>query len=716
MKMAVDEASWALGVDIGGTFTDCVAVDRDGTIHSSKVATTPDDLTIGLLNSLKAVARTSGTSLEELLGESAGLYHGTTVGLNTLVTRSGPRVGLLTTRGFEETALIMNGGGRSAGLSVEELAYVQGTSKPAPFVPRPFVRGVDERVDAFGEVLKPLDRDDCRKMLRELRDAGVEAIAICFLGAFANDAHERAAARIASEMDQDWFVATSAAIAPRLGEYQRMVTTIANAYLGPVLGRYTSSLSDERTAAGAALPRVFFMQSTGGLSPAERVASNPVLTIASGPVGGVVGARDLAHRLNRPNVIATDMGGTTFDVAVIHGGTLPVADTTIVDQHELYLTGVDVRSVGAGGGSLAWVDPASGGLRVGPASAGADPGPACYGRGGTNPTVTDADVVLGLINPDHFLSGDMPLDADAAAHVVGRLAGQLGISITDAAAGIVHIVDSKMADLIRSKTLESGYDPRDFSVLAYGGNGPVHAASFSAELGVDSVIVPLGAASAGFSALGIATADVHLLRDSPVHTDLPLDMDWLRDGFARLDSAVRGGLVEDGFAETDMQVGRFAGFRYKAQVHSVLIAVDEEDLAAEDDGRLSHAFAERYAQLYGEAAAFPDAGIELSLIRSSGSVSSRSGPAPVASAAIGQQSTNEARPVYWVEKRGLADTPVLGSGDLRPGATWDGPVIVELPTTTVVVRPEQLLHVDEIGNLVISRLTPVSRRASRSGP
>ncbi|QEC46754.1 hydantoinase/oxoprolinase family protein [Baekduia soli] len=458
---------YLIGVDIGGTFTDCAVVDDHGAVTVGKAPTTPADPSQGFFAAIDEAAAAIGLERRALLAATDRLAHGTTVAINAVVTRTGARVGLLTTRGFTDTIRIMDNAGRGIGLSVEQLLDFPGSQPPLPFIDPDDVVGIAERIDTTGRIVAPLPEHEVAAAIDALVERGVEALAVCFMWSVVEPSHELRVAEIARDRHPGLDVSLSHQIAPRVGEYPRMLTTVLNAYVAPKMAEYSRRIEAEAERSGYASD-VLFMQSHGGLARGERIRRQPVSTLQSGPVGGVIGTSEFGAVIDRPNAITTDVGGTTLDVSVIVGGRPVVNDGVVIEGHEAYLNVVDVQSIGAGGGSIAWIDEATGTLRVGPQSAGADPGPVCYGRGGTQPTVTDADVVLGVLDPGTFLGGRLQLDAEAARAAVGRLAERLGLGIDECAAGIVRIADERMSDLMRSMTVRRGLDPRDFTVYAFG--------------------------------------------------------------------------------------------------------------------------------------------------------------------------------------------------------------------------------------------------------
>jgi N-methylhydantoinase A len=644
-----------------------------------------------------------GLSLGELLSRTERLAHGTTVGINALVTHEGARVGLLATKGHGDAIRIMDNAGRVTGVAIEEVLDYTRSRQPRQFVAAADIVEVVERVDSRGEVVVPLNRADlCEKVERMLAD-GIEAIAISYLWSFASPTHELVTEEMIEEIGAPVFISTSHRVDPRLGEYERTATTVLNAYIGPLMEAYIESIVSGARERG--LPgEVLFAHGDGGLVTPDVARRQPIITMQSGPVGGVVAAAVVGEAIGERNVIATDMGGTTLDVSVIHEGKPTVSDVAEVEQHALHLRKVDVESIGAGGGSIAWRDAESGSLRVGPQSAGAEPGPACYGRGGELPTVTDADVVLGILNPNGVLGGDIRIDAEAAHRVVGRLAGELGLGTLECAAGIVEIVDSNMEDLVRRVTLQRGYDPRDFSLWAYGGQAGAHATLYAGGLGVKTVVVPMSNLASVWSSFGIGTADIVRTIEGTTYMVSPFEpaeITRLSEAYAELDSAVVAECVEMGAAPDEVELVRSAKLKYAMQVFEVETPVPAGELDAAAVAGVVSDFDRAYEQRFGPDSRYTEAGFALTEIRVRGSVPWRKPPLRSHDGG-GEVRLKEERDVYWKELGERAATPVHDGETLGAGATVAGPAIFEFDNTTVAVRPGQWMRVDELGNMRIA--------------
>jgi N-methylhydantoinase A len=692
-----DAVRYTIGVDIGGTFSDVVVIASDGTIHQSKAPTTPTDFADGVIDAIERAAAGLGLSIDVLLGRTDRLDHGSTVATNALITRAGAAVGLITTRGFEDTPLIMRAVGRVDGLPAEEVRRVTAVTKPQPLVPPERIRGVRERIDAFGVIVIPLDEAGVREAAGSLvEEQGVSAIAVSLLHAWRNPVHERRVRDIIGESYPDRvFVSLGSDLSQVAGEYARSNTAIADAFVGPAVRRYLDSLEARLRALGFT-GRPLVMQGNGGLTGHERVA--PISTFQSGPAGGMLAASRMAAELGHRSVVTADMGGTSFDVGIIDRGYWRYADEPIVDRLRILQPIVDITSIGAGGGTIARLEEATGRLLVGPESAGAVPGPVCYGAGGTEPTVTDADVVLGYLDPDYFLGGRRRLDRDlAAAAIDRRIAGPLGIETIEAAVGIRRIIDSKMSDLIRREIIGAGLRPEEMTVHAFGGASPTHAVGYARDLGVSEIVV--FPSSAVFSAFGIATADIVLTRLATRSVPLPADPAQLNADLADLEAEL--------LAELDRSVvageptfRRYVTLRFRRQTTGEEIALPWDRFDESRFAELEARFVEHYERLYGPGVAYLDAGLDLAGLRVDL-------VAPVAQPALAPVERRRPGPPEPKGERSawfdgaLRPTPVHAIERLEPGAALAGPAIVESPFTTVVLPPGATLSVDGFGNLLI---------------
>ena len=693
---------YVIGIDVGGTFTDAVLADEHGRIVGAKTPSTPDNYATGVLNALGALAEQLDVTERELLESCAYIAHGTTASINALVTGNVEPAGFITTKGHGDAIAIMNVEGRYLGLSAHEAQDILSTRKPAPLVPKSRVVEVTERVDQAGQVIVALNEDEVRAAVHRLVDSGVAAIAVSLLWSFQNPAHEHRVREIIHEVAPEVFVALSSDISPRIREFARNATTIMSTQLGPPLRRYLEPLERELAERGLAGP-LLIMQSSGGTIAAEEAPASAITTIGSVLSGGVVGASRLAAQLGHRNVVTADVGGTTFLVGMIVGGEPVRATSTIINQSPINVPTIKVDVIGSGGGAIAWIDP-GGNLRVGPRSAAAVPGPAAYGAGGTRPTVTDADIVLGIIAPDYFLGGRRPLNPELAAEALLEHVGRpLGLSVEQAAAAVYEVQNAQTADLIRKVVVESGHDPREFVVYAFGGAGPIHASAFTSELGARELVVPLGAAASGFSAYGLAASDVSITAELSDPAAFPLDPAAVQANFGRLERQVRDGLDRQGVDYAGVEMQRSFDARYTAQMFEVTASAPEGRVDHETVALMAKAFELRYAELYGPGSGIPDAGLHIITyrVRGVGRLTIRptlpeQAPADSADAAT---AIKEHRPVFLQVDRRFEDTAIYDYQRLRAGHVLPGPAVIEVPTTTVTIPAGREARVDELGNI-----------------
>ena len=695
-----------LGVDVGGTFTDAVLLDDSGGARTFKTPTTPEDASLGVTEAVRLAAEAVGLSTDALLSQTAYFGLGTTAATNALLERTGATTGLLTTRGFRDGLLIQRTKGQWAGLG-DDVTHYSRRRPPEPIVPRRLIEEVTERVDYEGRVVVTLDEDDARAAIDRLLEAEVAAIAVSLLWSFRNPAHEHRLRDLIREAAPEMFVSLSCELVPVIGEYERTATTAINAYLGPVVRSYVGAL--EKSMADRGLGGALrIMDSGGGVITAGDAATQPVSIITSGPTGGVLASQQLAEALGERNVITTDMGGTSFDASLIVDGRPLIATQSEVGQYHIVKPMINVTAIGAGGGSIARVE--DGALRVGPRSAGARPGPACYGRGGSEATITDADVVLGILDPDNFLGGRLRLDRTLAeAAIRTRVAEPLGMSVEAAASAIKTVADHQMADLLHALTIGKGYDPRDFVVFAYGGAGPTHCHAYGFELGVRAVIVP--ATATAHSAYGAVASDLHrsfgrsdLMRTPPFVPNPAefLDPARVTTILDELDQQARESMRAAGVADDAIVLERFIDIRYRYQVNELMVPVPAGKLDRPDIEDLVVRFDRKYEELFGKGAAFREAGIELVTFR----VAAHGRfPKPALRPHENGGSTGAARrgerPVHFGPGADPLTTTVYRGEALAAGSEIPGPAIVEYPGTTVVIGPGQSGWIDRWLNVVI---------------
>lgn len=688
-----------IGTDTGGTFTDCVVIDDKSGIYYDKAPTTPADLTQGVIKSIENVADLMGVSLEDLLGSTEVFGHGTTAALNALISRRGAKVGLITTKGHEDAILIGRVHQKVAGLREAEITRVSKLDKADPLVPRTLIKGVTERVDCIGEVVVPLDEEEARTSIEDLASRGVQAIAVCLLWSFANPSHEQKLKQIIRNNHPSIFVTVSSELVPIMGEYERTATTVINAYIGTIISNYVMKLNEALKKRKLSRP-LFMMQSGGGVLPAAEAKEKAVLIVSSGPVGGLVASAVLGQELGYENIITTDMGGTSFDVGLIVGVQPQFARAPTLEKYHVLTPTLDVISIGAGGGSIATVEPQSGILRVGPDSAGADPGPVCYDFGGTEPTVTDADLVLGRLNPDFFLGGRMKVNKDKAlAAIKEKIADPFNMDVIQAAHGIISIVDSHMGDLVRKVSLERGYDPRDFVLFAFGGGGPTHVGSFGKELGASIAVISTHASV--FSALGIAQSDVIRFYAKSEPVVLPADLGRMVEIFSLLAKAAWEELEDTGFREKEIALAYAMDMRYRQQTHEVRVPLQPEELTTEGFEGVVKRFEAIYERIFGMGTGYREAGIEVNTFRVTG-IGKISRPVPTKHKR-GPEEPGQAlkgrRQVFFKETFSL--TNIYDANKLKPGNCITGPAIIEGVSTTVVVHPGQVVRVDESLNMIM---------------
>lgn len=707
--------SFSVGTDIGGTFTDMVVIDDQSQVRLFKLPTTPEDRSLGVLHGFQAAADAYGMSVPEFTAAVDYFAHGTTAATNALIERKGETTGLITTRGTADTLFIQRAMGSWTGIGNASGHYSR-RRNPPPIVAREHIREIDERLDFAGDVIVPLDHEAIRAAVRELRAAGVKSMAVCFLWSFVNPDHELTAAQIIRQEWPEVFVTTSSDAAPVIGEYERTATAVVNSYLGPVISRYVELLERRLRMIGFG-GNFTVMDSAGGVMDAEQAGRRAVEMLTSGPAGGVLASAALAGKLGYPNVITADMGGTSFDVGMIIDGEPLTVTSSVAGRYHLAVPKIRVTAIGAGGGSIAAVDE-DGLLVVGPESAGAVPGPACYGKGGSRPTVTDADVVLGVIDPGHFLGGAITLHRELAEKAIAEhVAEPLGMTVLEAAAGIRKVADNQMADLVRTVTVQEGFDPRGFALFAYGGAGPTHAYAYAPEAGIGTIVIPYTATV--HSAFGAVSSDQYRSvqvsdpQRTPPQIRTPsdhIDLDRVNAQFDELERRCRAELRDD----SAISVSRLLYFRYRRQVHELPIAVAAGPVTPEGFDALAREFHRRYERIYGAGTSLPEGGIEINTFRVEGRIPSplsdqsshaRTAPGRLADARLGE------REVVFDGNPQL--TRVYRGETLPTGAPVEGPAILEYFGTTAVVAPGQRATADADGNVVIDCPAP---SASASQP
>ena len=700
---------YIVGVDIGGTFTDCVALktsDAGGppAVKIGKALSTPPDFQTGFIGSLRIAAEMHGVELGEMLA-NAQVYHGCTVGTNALVERKTARVGLLATRGHVDSVFIMKAGGRLKWMPANYIAHVAKQTKPEPLVPKSLCAEIDERVAFDGKAVVALNEDSARDAIRRIVDQGVEAIAISLLWSTANDAHERRLRELVREVAPDLFVSISSEVSPRVGEYERTIATIVNALIGPPMRLYLEALEGDLKRFGYTRS-LQIMSCAGGLIDADHAREVPVLTVGSGPVAGLIGAASLAAAAGvggSRNVITADVGGTTLDIGTISDGTPVRRPTASYGQYEYFVPTLDVRSVGAGGGSIIRIE--SGLLKVGPHSAGARPGPVCFGRGGQEPTVTDAAAVLGYFDPAYFFGGRITLDIAGAAAALARVGAPLGLDARQTAAAALRIIDSQMADSIWLTLTQQGHDPRDFALYGFGGAGGLHAAAIARELGVRSVVVPMSNLAAGWSAFGIAASDALVTEQAAIGLASPFNPAELNWRWPVLEARVTEKLLQQGVPAGSIQLRRYAELRYALQINQVAVPAEGGTYDAGTVDRLVATFEREYERLYGKGSGYAAAGFTLTGLQVHGAAKLselRVGDLVHQATGAGAGAAKAPREVTWYGQGGATETtPVHDGARLGAGARVAGPAIIEYPDTTIVVPHACMAGIDPAGSVVI---------------
>ncbi len=691
-------STYIIGIDTGGTFTDIVVVDDNGTVITGKALSTPPNFSNGVMDALRVLAEKMGINTGDLLEHTAICGFGTTVATNALWTRTGARTGLLMTMGFEETHHIARGISKWAGLPEAQIKHQAMIRKPMPLAPRDMAMGVVERVDYDGRVLCPLNTNQLKQAARTLADKGAESIAICFLWSVRNSIHELEAKRIVRELLPDVYVTASVEVSPTLGEYERANTAIVDGYVGPVTVKFLDELTRKFKNSGFK-HELLIMKADGGTAFARELL--PVATVHSGPAGGVIGAKYFGDLMGWSNIITTDVGGTSLDVSIIREGNVIYSREPTLEKFSVSYPSIDVKSIGAGGGSIIATDPTFKLFTVGPKSAGASPGPACYGLGGVEPTITDACLVLGYLNPDYFLGGRMKLYPDKAHEALKRVADQLGLDIVELAAGAYDIMNAHCTGLIRALSIERGYDPRDFVLFSFGGAGPLFAATWGKELGAKGMVMCREAAV--YSALGIATADVVHMRVLFDHNRLPMDANKFNRDFETLEAEIKRYFDREEIDESDRILNRFVEMKYGAQYHVIRVPIEHKKYDAEDISFLETKFDTVFEDIYGKGSAYTKSGREVIsfVIQGIGRItkprlSKRDMRGSDPSAVL-----KGMRNAYFRKYKRFVTTNIYDYDKLQAGNIVNGPAIIEAEDTTILIPPDQKGEVDAYMNIIV---------------
>ena len=694
----------SVGFDVGGTFTDIVVLDSVGKLNVLKILSSPNDYSEAICTGLEKMIKKGVVTPSKV----RNLVHAATVATNTVITLSGAKIGLITTKGFRDVLEI----GRLRYPRLYDMSF----EKPKILVPRNLRKEVVERIDFSGNIVTALQWESVNLAVEELLSEEVESIAICLLNSYANPEHEKRIASYVMEQAPKMILSVSSNVLPEVKEYERTSTTVINAYIKPVVSKYLSNLENRLVNMKLTAP-ISVMQSSGGTVRASLATERPVYAIESGPAAGAVGASVFGKQLNIDNIIAFDMGGTTAKACLIENGTPRLSNEYEVGGglnigHRLLRGGgyllrvpaIDLAEIGAGGGSIAWID-RGGALRVGPQSAGADPGPVCYQRGGDTPTVTDANVVLGYLNPLHLVGGELEIDSQLAKKLLAdKIGNPLGLKIEDAALGIHEVINSTMIRAVRAVSSEIGRDPREFVLFAFGGSGPVHAVNLAKEINIPHVIVP--PAPGVFSALGLLVSDVKHQYVQTLWRDLiSLELSEIDRHFKRLELEALETLAEEGFPESKTEIQRFVDLRYPGQTSEIMIRVPDGPITNTTIKALEDAFHQEHENSYGYRSEEGER-VEIVNVRLAAKGISDDDYVPNTLASVGNRIGNTDltkklnRKVYFGKELGWIETPVIVRSNLDK-QVLRGPVIVEEYDTTVVIPPTAGVFLDEVNNIRI---------------
>ncbi len=694
----IEHSHYIVGIDVGGTFTDLLLVDRNGQLTVEKVPSQKTEIEAGVLAVLDKAKETLDLDTP-LITNLGRLVHGSTVAANAFLERKGARMAFVTTKGTRDTLVMRR--------MYREDMYDTRSGEPPPLVTRDNVLEVDERVDHRGRIITPLDEGDVLRAIEHIKKRKIEAVGICYLFSFKNPEHEIRTRDLVAKHLPDVSVCTSFEICPEIRDFERASTTHLNAYLQPPVERYLKKLDNALEREGAST-RLQVMHSYGGVTDAQEAAEKPVNLLLSGPAGGVIGSAFLGNIAGYPNVISFDMGGTSCDISLIRNATpnlsTPINATSTHCKFEgwdVLIPFIDIHTIGSGGGSIAWIDK-GGMVHVGPESAGADPGPACYGKGGAEATVTDANVVLGYIDPHYYLGGQIELHRDEAERAVSRLAQRLDISRTEAADGIFRIINTNMLNGLRVVSVERGNDPRDFALLTFGGAGACHTTAIIEELQIDRVIVPPTAAA--FSAFGLLCTDLRRDFVTTVYKPLagmnPTELHGIFESMEQMGSVA---FKESLTSKARLRFEYSADMRYLGQGHDIRVALPNRPRSL-TPAKIVAMFNEEYTRTYGYLE--EEENIQVINLRVVASLATNK---PTLESSVSETTSilkkaNKCkRPVYFTERGEFVETRVIDGHFLRPGNQLKGPAIVELETTTIVLRPDQRLRVDLYGNFIAAR-------------
>jgi len=684
--------NFRVGVDIGGTFTDCVVIDKKGTIYTFKELSTPKDPSIGLYNVICKAAEYFEKTLYKFLGEVDLFSHGTTVATNTLLTGTGARTGLILTKGFRDTLEMRR--------AHKENIWDLYLPIPPPLVPRYLRLGVSERVNYKGEIIKPLIEEDIKKLCEKFKKEKIEAVAICTLFSYLNDKHEKQIREAVQKELPNAFISISSEVLPQIREYERMSTTVANAYVGPKLTVYLSNL--EKKLKNDGLSRAFYVTaSNGGVMTSNTAIKHASATLLSGPAAGAVGAIFFSNLLKKRKVILMDMGGTSFDVTLINNSKVTLTMEGEIAGYRIAKPMIDINTVGAGGGSVAWIDK-GGMLKIGPKSAGSDPGPVCYDMGGMEPTVTDANLILGYLNKEYFLGGEMKVNYLKAYNIIEeKIAKPLGMSVEEAAYGVNKIINQNMADATKVVSVQRGHDPREYSLISAGGACSIHACKIAEEIGTTEVIVPQAASV--FCALGMLETDIRLDNVKSYRALIPgTNLDEFNRVIIEAEKKALKELFEEGVEKERASILRFLDIRYVGQHHEVTVEIPNNcNIEGKHLNKIAETFHKAHEKLYTYSTLETPLEIINLRITTVGHVDKTG----LQKKQIGEKTSSHAlknkRKIYFEEYAKFVDIPIYDREKLKPGNLIEGPAVIEERITTIVVHPNWNAHVDSFNDIIM---------------
>lgn len=684
-------AKYRVAVDTGGTFSDFVFFDEErGEITITKVPSTPKQPFQAVLNGVSELLE-KGVEAKDI----SFFSHGTTVGTNTLLEEKGARTGLLVTKGFRGIYEVMEQS-RGYGPATYNLFFEKPSLLATPY----YTEEIPERIDFRGEVLRPMDVESSLQAIRNLKTKKVESVAVCLLFSFLNQDHELKIKEIVKEEFPEANLSLSCEILPQIREFYRMSTTVINAYIAPTMSRYLGNLEEKLRKMGITTPKLYIMQSNGGVSTFQTAAKVPVATVLSGPAGGVIASLGISQGAGIKNIITFDMGGTSCDVALIHEGTPVITTQGKINQRPISLPMLDIHTVSAGGGTIARID-SVGALQVGPDSAGADPGPICYDYNGEEVTITDANVILGVLNPDHFLGGRLKLNKTKAERLVEeKIARPLDLSLQEAAEGILKIINAKMEEAIKAVSSQRGYDIRDFTLVAFGGAGPMHAGRIALDLGIPSLLIPWTPGVT--SALGLLMSDVkHDYVRSKLVSLGELDLGEINGLFAQLTAQANSDLRSEGFVDSEIVLHPFLDLRYAGQGYELTVPSPMPPLKPTDLDLMRHRFHNQHEQAHGhKAESEPVELVSLRLISVGMVPHAKLSPATPTGRKVEEARTGE-RAIFFGRDPGILNCPIYSRDLLEPNHRIAGPAVIEQMDTTTVVHPEQEATVDDYRNLMV---------------